>query len=243
VNTEKKLKKPNVKSANSLELVTSTAHDMKTPLVLINGMADRILNGDLSEEQKRIYLERIQISSTRLLKLVESLGDSHLLKLNKEPSSLKPVNANAILDEVIDELSMHAEHRHQDLVFRSKKNMIVLSHRVALYRIIHNLVDNAIRYSRPNSQIEIKINRMGGEALISVKDSGPGFRKDDLDKIFNLFGRVSEPTNAMPGSSGMGLYISRQLADSIEGSLYVTPQKDGSSFNLNLPLAGQTSLF
>lgn len=218
----------------------ATAHDMKTPLVLMNGLTERLLDNNLSPEQQRQYLERISISSDRLLQLVEALSGARQRRHDLE---LSPVNIRVVIEEVIREMSLYAEHRHLKLQLIQGRNPIVLTNRTAVYRILANLVDNAIKYSRPNTTIQLRIIRRGNSVNVTVKDNGVGVRRDDLEKIFTLFGQAAEPTNALPGSSGFGLYISRQLADSIGGGLSVVPMKEGSLFSLTIPMVRQLRMF
>lgn len=223
-----------------MELLAATAHDMKTPLVLMSGLSERLLSGSLTEAQTKQYLERINISSDRLLQLVEVLSGA---RNRQNDLALAPVSIRLVAAEVIDDLQLHAAHRHLTLQLLEGRSPVVLTNRTAVYRIISNLLDNAIKYSRPNSTIQIRVLRRGSRVSLTVQDTGAGVRKDDLDKIFTLFGQAVEPTNALPGSSGMGLYISRQLADSIDGTLGVVPRKDGSVFSLTLPMVRQLRMF
>ncbi len=203
-------KKP-VVERSSMELLAATAHDMKTPLVLMSGLSERLLRDDLNEEQQRQYLERINISSERLLQLVEALSGAR--RGGSREIELSPVNIRVVIEEVLAELQLHAEHRHIALQLIKGRSPVVLTNRVALYRILANLIDNAIKYSKPNSMVQVRTVRRGNSVTIMVRDNGAGVRKDDLDKIFSLFGTAVEPTNALPGSSGLGLFISRQLAN------------------------------
>lgn len=240
--TEKQHQKQMINSRSSLELLAATAHDMKTPLVLISGLSERLLNSDLSAEQRRQYLERIQISSERLLQLTETLSGAPTSARDRKPE-LVAVNVGVILEAVMDELALHAEHRHIKLCLRGSSQQVVLTNKAALYRIVSNLVDNAIKYSKPNSEVQLRSTRRGNDVNITVRDNGPGVRKDHLNGIFSLFARAMEPTTVLPGSSGLGLFISQQLAYSIDGTLSVTPLASGSSFSLTVPIVRQLQLF
>ncbi|MDX1765875.1 MAG: HAMP domain-containing sensor histidine kinase [Candidatus Saccharimonadales bacterium] len=239
---KKQAQKPVLRPASSLDLVASTAHDMKTPLVLINGLAERLLDDELPEPQRRQYLERLLLSSERLLHLIESLNSAHRAERGRD-LEMSPVNVQVVINDVIDEHQLHAKHRHQKLKTSSKKGPVVLTNRMALYRILSNLVDNAIKYSEPNGEVQVVTNRRGNLVSIMIRDRGIGIKRDDMNKIFSLFGQAVEPSNAVPGSSGLGLFIAKQLAESIKGNLNVVPIKEGSTFTLTLPVAQQLELF
>jgi K+-sensing histidine kinase KdpD len=109
--------------------------------------------------------------------------------------------------------------------------------------VLFNLLDNAIKYSDAEATIELEARLRHGNAQLVVKDYGQGIKKNDLKKLFSQFGRVQRPVPQWATTTGLGLYIAKQLTEAMNGKLELTRRKDGSSFLVNLQLSKQLSLF
>ena len=118
----------------------------------------------------------------------------------------------------------------------------VLADRARVETIVTNLIDNAIKYSPRGGHIDCTVEVRGGEALVAVTDQGIGIAGEDMKVLFTRFGRItSDATVSIPGT-GLGLYLSRELARMQKGDLTARSEAGrGSTFVLQLPLAVGTS--
>jgi signal transduction histidine kinase len=230
--------------AVSQQLIASVAHELKSPLTLISGLSAQLQSTKIDTKQYQHYAERIQFSSDRLLGLIDSILrgyelEQHMLELN-----LEPISTQLIMEEVVHELMPHAKKQAQLIAIKNtRQRQTVLADKGCLHAVLFNLLDNAIKYSQPEATIELEARLRRGQSQIVIKDYGQGIKKSDLKNLFAQFGRIQRPVPQWATTTGLGLYIAKQLTEAMNGRLELTRHKDGSSFLVNLQLSRQLSLF
>ncbi len=230
--------------ALSQQLIASVAHELKSPLTLISGLSTQLRDPAIDPVHYRHYLDRIQFSSDRLLALIDSILRGYELEQHMLELRLEPLCPQLILEEVAHELEPHARRQAQLIRVRGRRQkQMVLADKSCLHAVVFNLLDNAIKYSEPECTIELESRLRRGRAQVAVKDYGLGMKRADLKKLFSQFGRVQRPVPQWASSTGLGLYIAKQLTEAMNGSLELARRKDGSSFLVNLQLSKQLSLF
>lgn len=228
----------------SQQLLASVAHELKTPLTLINGLSTQLQQTSLSAIKYQQYVERIQFSSERLLSLIDTVLRGYALDQNSLQLQLEPVSPLLIMEEVAHELQPHARKQAQLIAIKtSRHKQAVIADRSCLHAVLFNLLDNAIKYSDPETTIELESRRRGEYSQLMVKDYGAGIAKKDLKKLFSQFGRIQRPVPGWATTTGLGLYLAKQLTEAMNGRLQLSRRSDGSSFLVNLQLSKQLSLF
>lgn len=226
------------------QLIASVAHEIKSPLTLISGLSSQLQKPTVDPEKYLQYVQRIQFSSDRLLGLVDSILRGYELQQQRLELQLEPLCPQLILEEVAQELLPHAKKQAQLIAVRSsRQKRTVLADKGCLHAVIFNLLDNAIKYSVPEATIELESRLRGGRAQLVVKDSGVGFKKADLKRLFAQFGVQGRPVPKWATTTGMGLYVANQLTEAMNGHLTLTRHKNGSSFLVTLQQSKQLSLF
>lgn len=227
------------------QLIASVAHELKSPLTLISGIASQMQEPDFNAKQAAAHLERIQFSSDRLLSLVDSILRGYELQQHALELHLEPLSPLLVMEEVAHELEPHARKQAQLIAVKSSRRTkpLVLADRSCLHAILYNLLDNAIKYTKPEQTIELEARLKRGYAQLAVKDYGVGVKKSDVKRIFNQFGKAQRPIPRWAQSTGLGLYIAKQLTEAMNGRLELTKRRDGSSFLVNLQLSQQLNLF
>lgn len=231
---------------SAIDIVAAASHELKTPLTVISGLADMMLKGQCGTlaNQQRQYLERIETSSDRMLALLNSLlsvGKLHRGALAIEP---EPVLLKAVVYQVAKELSPLIKQRRVKLDVRSGRPALpVLVDKEFAYQIVFNLLDNAIKYSYPKTVVTIKFKGRGDKQALLISDQGIGIRPGEFKHLFTRFGTTAQPVNAHSGSSGLGLFIVKNLVEQIGGQVYARALPRGSCFVVELPLAKQLTLF
>ena len=240
----KSLPDDSLTDAVNQQLIASVAHELKSPLTLISGLSAQLQSPKIDPKQYQQYVQRIQFSSDRLLGLVDSILRGYELNQNMLELNLVPVCPQLILEEVAHELEPHARKQAQLIAIKNtRQRQTVLADQGCLHAVLFNLLDNAIKYSDAECTIELEARLRAGHAQIAVKDYGKGINKADLKKLFAQFGRSQKPVPQWATTTGLGLYIARQLTEAMNGTLELTRRKDGSSFLVNLQLSQQLSLF
>ncbi len=213
-------------------LLASVSHDLRTPLTTIKALAHDL--GQLGDERAEI----IEHEADRLNRVVTDLLE--LSRLNAGALAIR-VEVNAV-DDLFGSLLQQVEpalpDRHFDVRLPTDDPVLVgrfdLAHTL---RILVNLVENAAKYSPPDSPIEIAAVRDGAALRLDVSDRGPGIPEAEADRVFEPFYR---PTGSPPdiGGAGLGLSIARRLAEAQQGRLTYRPRPGGGSvFTLTLPAA------
>lgn len=226
------------------QLLASMAHELKSPLTLISGLSSELRGARSNPEQFTQYVDRIHYSSERLLGLIDGILRGYELDQNMLELRLEPVSTQLIMEEVAHELEPHAKRQAQLIAVRSRRQkQTVMADRGCLHAVLFNLLDNAIKYSKAEATIELEDRRRSGYSQIVVKDYGDGINKNDLKRLFAQFGRIKRPVPKWASTTGMGLYIAKSLTEAMQGQLWLTRRRDGSSFLVNMPLSTQASLF
>jgi signal transduction histidine kinase len=119
----------------------------------------------------------------------------------------------------------------------------VLADETRLRQILVNLVDNAIKYSFPRSEVVVDFKAQGDELVTSIADTGVGITQGQIERIFQKFGRIYNPMSVQSGGTGLGLYIVKRLVESHGGRIWVSSREGkGSKFSFSLPIAKQLPL-
>jgi signal transduction histidine kinase len=149
----------------------------------------------------------------------------------------KPVDLVALLEEVLNQLGPMAREKSVNLVLGEIEPMEVPGDLVHLRRLLLNLVDNAVKYSRPGGEVKVSIGRTDEWAELIVADTGTGIPADERQKIFQRFYRSPEARGSSQGGSGLGLAIVKSIAEAHGGKVELESEPGkGSAFKIRLPL-------
>jgi PAS domain S-box-containing protein len=228
------------------DFISIVSHELRTPLTAIKGFLSMTLKhdfGELSEKQFH-YLSRVYQSNQRMIDLVEDLMDATYIESGKISLTISPVALDSIVSNVISEVAAKgAAGQIMVKVKRRQRLPLVLADETRLHQIVLNLVDNAIKYSMPGTEVEVGFRIQGDELITTVTDHGVGIGKSQIDRLFTKFGRIFNPLSVQAGGTGLGLYIVKNLVESHGGRIWVTSQEGkGSKFNFSLPIAMQLPL-
>ena len=223
------------------ELFATTVHELRSPLTTISGqvqMARRFVAKDPAREREALGVALAQVA--RMDRLLDDLVDLSRALSNESPREdvifdLRDVVADAITRHETEDVR-HITSRFPD------ESVEVRGDAGRIARIIDNLLDNALRYSRAGAPIEVVLIVLGQEAQVHVEDHGVGIPDDAREHLFSAYFRSSR-TRDIPGT-GLGLHISRCVAEQHGGRLWLERSTEmGSTFALALPLAvgGQPS--
>src|SRR5205085_8655055 len=221
------------------EFVAVVSHELRTPLTSIQGYVKTLLQltGDLDVEQQRSFLEAAERQSERLRRLIEQLLVVSRLESHVEPLTVTTFSLRALTREVTDELRVTANGQVFDLRFEEMAPPIETDE-AKVRQILSNLIENAIKYSPPDSRITIRESLTDGGRVLSVEDEGSGIPKDSHDRVFERFYQVDQSNTRRVGGTGLGLYICSKMADSLGARLWLeSSDEQGSVFSLALPSA------
>lgn len=223
------------------DFVANVSHELKTPITLIKGFVETLQQGALeNREETERFLKIMAKQVDRLNAIIEDL-----LSLSRlEQASGKPVIAlekialRQILESAISDCALKAREKNTAIQLNCTNEPEVLANPDLLGQAVLNLVDNALKYSEPDSKIEIEVLEGEAEIVISVQDWGCGIDSSHLPRLFERFYRVDQARSRQLGGTGLGLAIVKHIAQAHKGSVSVkSTLGKGSRFLIHLPIA------
>ncbi len=211
-------------------------HEMKNPLTALR-MELAYLAGDVPAEECHQTIADMSTQVDRLSRLVSDLRK--LLQLEEKELQIVTVNLDEVLGEVIEAIEDHPnfDQRKVKLTIHSPLSPLppVKGDRGLLWLACFNLLDNALKFTPPGTEIEIRVRQDGGWMVLEIADNGPGIAKQDLPHLFEELYR-GENARGLPGS-GLGLALVRTIVKMHRGSISVRSQEDrGTVFTVRLPV-------
>ncbi|PDT89830.1 two-component sensor histidine kinase [Bradyrhizobium sp. Y36] len=223
-------------------LLTSISHDLKTPLASVLGAAStmRDLAGALSDTEKRDLLATVIDESERLNRFIANLLD--MTKL--ESGAIVPNTALHDLGEIVGSALRRAAKilgSHKvELTLAADLPMLELD-AVLFEQVLFNLLDNAAKYSPPDTTVSIRSRRDGNHVVLEIADEGAGIPPDELESVFDKFYRAQKGDHVRPGT-GLGLAISRGFVEAMRGTISAANRSDrsGAVLTIRLPFPAES---
>ena len=222
------------------DFVSTVSHELRTPLAVIYGSAMTLRRRDVvvDELQRDRLLEVVSSEADRLARIVNDFLWASRVESGRMSIAIERCDAAAISTEVVDVLRAGAPEHIELSVRKSRGLPPVAADPDKLRQILMNLIENAIKYSPEGGRVEVEIGRSRGRVRFRVADQGLGVPPAEQERIFEKFFRLDPNLTRGVGGTGLGLYISRELATRMNGRIWVESDgRTGSSFFLELPLA------
>ncbi|MGA2244632.1 MAG: ATP-binding protein [Verrucomicrobiota bacterium] len=222
------------------EFVANVSHELRTPLSLIKGYIETLLDGAWADpEVARRFLKIIERNTNRLDLLIQDLLTISALESGRMKLNLQAIDLRAVADKVLGDLHSKAEEKKVTLA----NDLPVLAVRAdanRLDQVFANLVDNAIKYGRPNGRVTVNGNKLDdGRLEIFVQDDGPGIPPESLDRVFERFYRVDKARSRDQGGTGLGLSIVKHIVQAHGGEVWARSELGkGATIFFTLPAAG-----
>ncbi|RZK42710.1 MAG: hybrid sensor histidine kinase/response regulator [Pedobacter sp.] len=220
---------------NKISFFTNIAHEIRTPLSLIVAPLDTIMASNDGQPQTKNNLKIIERNANRLLELVNQLLDFRKIEEDMFPFYKHKHNVMDVIRKVLNQYADTAMQKRITVDFISgKSDVFWVLDAEGVYKIVSNLMSNALKHAR--SHVQIKVKEIGNQLIISVKDDGIGIAEKNLIKVFEPFFQVNDGTKHIESGSGLGLSLSQLLAQKHGGELTVESyDQKGSKFILKLP--------
>ncbi len=224
--------------------VSVAAHELRTPLAIIRGYADMLLDGMLGglAQPQREGLEILRHGSERLLGIVNNLLDVSRLEAGHVDLLMQPLDLGVLVTIAARELQPVFAAANQELVVTIQPDLpAVLCDETRTFQVLTNLLSNSARYTPNGGQIElgVRLADWPGEALVTVRDTGVGIPLEDQKRLGSLFFRARNANMASAQGTGLGLYITSSLVQMHGGRLWFeSVEGQGSTFYVTFLLAG-----
>ena len=230
------------------EFISTASHEMRTPVASIEGYLGLALNPATAhiDEKARDFITKAHESAQHLGRLFQDLLDISKVEDGRMKNNPKIINVNEFLKDIFDGLATKADEKQLNYIFmpdiidegkeKSLQPIFYANIDPDHFReVVSNLIENAIKYT-PSGEVVVNVTGDDKQISISVKDSGIGIPAEDIPHLFQKFYRVDNSDTREIGGTGLGLYLSRRLAEAMSGNLRVESKyKEGSTFYLEIP--------
>jgi len=226
------------------DLISRVSHELKTPLVSVCGASELLL--ELFKDEKKTdtieLIEMIEKGGTRLKHLVENLLDVTRIEYNKFELEKEPINISEILDDCAKEMMYLIRRRKIELNLDIPDKLEANVDRIRIEQVVLNLLSNAIKNTPPSGIIVMKLYKKRGWVEFTIKDTGIGLTREEMDRLFTRFGKIERYGEGLEyidiQGSGLGLYISKEILDLHGGQIWAESagRDKGCTFTIKLPI-------
>jgi len=224
------------------EFLRLAAHELRGPIGVVRGYISMLEDGTLGKLPPSV-LGVMPILTSRLksiglmvdLMLETARMDDERLQLHKESTDL-----SQLVEDCVEDMRPLAGSDHELQLETPPEPLVASADKTRIATIVNNLIDNAIKYSPEGGPITCRVECDDGKAVIAVSDEGIGITRNEIDQLFARYARVGEDRTPQIPGTGLGLYVSRELARLHGGNLKVESEVgEGSTFTLELPVAAE----
>ncbi|MEH7386855.1 HAMP domain-containing sensor histidine kinase [Bacillus sp. JJ1521] len=219
------------------QLVVNLAHDLRTPLTSVLGYLDLILKDEsLTKEQVRHFLTIAFTKSQRLERLIDELFEITKMNYGMLPVDKKRFNLTDLLNQLNEELYPVFENNHLVVRMNSPIHLPILGDGDLLARLFENLITNAIRYGNDGQYVDINGFIEANEVVVQVVNYGDSIPQDELPYLFDMFYTRDKSRTHREGSTGLGLFIAKNIAEQHNGSITAESSVIETIFEVRLPM-------
>jgi len=230
------------------EMVHALAHDLKTPLAVIQGYVEALLEGNIVDAQKTIkYLQVIKDNANKASLLTKEMLYAAEIEMTGTELNITPVDINAFLMQKKECYEIMAKSKNinikVDVAYEGQKDVPCFIDAVKLERILDNILSNSIRYVPEYGTIAISAVITRDHINFTIRDTGKGFSSKDLSNLFNKFYRGDESRSSKEGHAGLGLYIAKRLVEMHGGSITAfNAEPGGACIEFDIKFCNKTLL-
>jgi len=225
------------------DFVANVSHELRTPVAVIRANAETLLAGAKDDPAMAGKLiDGLHRNAERLARILADLLDLSRLDAGQYRLELGRVPVHAAAEQALSAVEPSAARRGVRVEVAAPAELAVAADPKALDQILVNLIDNAVKYTRPEGRVWVEARRDGDAVRVEVRDDGPGIADKHRERVFERFYRADPSRSREAGGTGLGLSIVKHLVESMNGAVGVEPNEpSGSIFWLRLPAAGSVT--
>ena len=227
------------------DFVANVSHEIRTPLAAIQGYIETLLDGALDDDPRSVrpFLGIIDSNARRLTNIAADLLVLATLESDSPAIKLQTLTIGKSIESAIRAVHSVATDRGVRIIVSETPDVSMRINPTNLDHALLNLLDNAVKFNRPDGEVHITVTQPGPDDLrIEVRDTGVGIPSEEINRIFERFYRVDKARSKAVGGTGLGLSIVKHAVEQMGGTITVTSQLGrGSCFVLTLPIDGPGS--
>ncbi|MCD8355738.1 MAG: HAMP domain-containing histidine kinase [Clostridia bacterium] len=217
--------------------VANVSHELKTPMTSIRGFVDGMLDGTIPPEKHNQYLKIISEEVGRLSRLVIRMLDAAKIQAGELIITPAPFDLAEMAARVLISFEKQINDKKLEMDVELADNLIVNGDSDHIYRVIYNLVDNAVKFVNDGGTLTIRAEQEGTMSLFLVHNTGSQIPPEDLPHVFDRFYKVDRSRSSDRTGAGLGLYIVKSIVNLHGGDISVRSSSEGTEFAFTMPLA------
>lgn len=219
------------------QFVANVSHELKTPLTSIKGFSETLKYVEDKKNREK-FLQIINDEADRLTRLINDILVLSNIEKQKQELIKEEIDLNELIEKVYCLVKKSAEDKNIKINIVEGKVPLLIGNKDKYNQMIINLIDNAIKYTEPNGEVNIGTKQDKDNIIFWVEDTGVGISKEHLDRIFERFYRVDKARSRAEGGTGLGLAIVKHIVLGINGKIEVKSEpKKGTKFIVKIPLS------
>ena len=219
------------------EFISNVSHELKTPMTTIAGFMDGMLDGTIPPERYSYYMSSVSSEVKRLNRMVRSMLDISRMNATSESVVKSRFDVTETLGRTLLTFEQKIEAKHLDVeVNMPDRAVYVLANEDNITQVIYNLIDNAVKFAREASPLQLAVESSGGKALISVANTGTTIPAEELPLVFDRFHKSDKSRSMDTSGVGLGLYIVKTILGSHGEDITVTSENEITTFTFTLEL-------
>jgi len=218
--------------------LANMSHEIRTPMNAIVGFSGLLNDPEITAEEKEEFIKIIQANSESLLMLINDILDLSMIEANQMKIRKEPFLLNELIDQVFSDFSLYEKNPKLNLIKNNKlydQHLTLNTDKFRLKQILTNFMSNACKFTE-SGYVELGAEKHDDNLHIYVKDTGMGIAADDLEHLFERFRKLSNEKSQAFRGVGLGLAISKRVAELLGGKIFVASELDkGSVFTFSIP--------
>ena len=241
IELEKDIKEKSKIDEMRKQFISDVSHELKTPIALIQGYAEGLIeNVNSDEESRKFYAEVILDETNKMDKLVKQLLELMKLEYGKREFDNEKFNINELINEVLRKCSVMINEKNIKVYFENKEPIYVYADEFYMDQIITNYLTNAIKHAEEvekETKIEIKVEKVSNKIRVSVFNTGENIPEEDLQRIWGRFYKLDSSRNRQDGGSGIGLALVKAIMNNYQNEYGVENKKNGVEFYFDMDIS------
>lgn len=223
-----------MQEAKRKEFIATISHELKTPITIISGQIEGMIYNIGKYKDRDTYLQKSYESTQELKTLVEEMIQVSKYEILEKKSETKELDLSSLIKRLLQRQSYLIEEKEIIVNFNDEENFIIKADEERITKAISNIINNGIKYSPNNSQLNIRLFNKDRN-ILEIQNTGTTIDERLKDKIFKPFFRVEKSRNRKTGGSGLGLYIVSQVLKEHNFKYNIRNKKDSVVFTIEFP--------
>ncbi len=201
------------------DFVAALTHDLKNPLIASTRILESMANGAIQADQQPVLVTRLIDANKSMLRMIWNLLETYRFDCGCLVPQRELIDTSLLLEQCLGEFTAATSQKKITVSFEIAEGChSLISDRILLRRVLVNLLDNAIKFTPENGQVDVSVHCVGEDVQIRVKDSGTGMANDQVLRLFERFSQTKQGRDYAAGS-GLGLFVSKQIMAALSGRI------------------------